>query len=138
MAKTAQPEALQAQIERPIGTTKQRAEYLDGQGGNDGLGVDQGRVAEVVQAVRAEDLSTGLEPHGLAEADARVLGEQLWGDASESAKHGPAGVDDLDLTVAAEKKRKEVSKERLSVYFGITTRQDRDPLSPACSLVGPA
>ena len=79
-----------------------RAESTDlaGQGGNDGLGVDQGRVAQVVEAVRAEDLSAGLEPDGLAEGDA-VLGEQLWGHAAQGTEHGPASVDDLDLAVAA-------------------------------------
>ncbi len=107
-------------------------------------------VAQVVEAVGAEDLGTSLEPHRLAELrssgpaqpqqrsgkyqlhaaqcqcfvgaaqhlkmlmlwmpsmpggthrHARVLGEQLWGDAAEGAEHGPAGVDDLDLPVAGE------------------------------------
>ncbi len=80
--------------------TKRREVYLAGQGGDDGLGVDQRGVAQVVQAVRAEDLSTSLEPDGLAEGDA-VLGEELWGHAAQGAEHGPAGVDDLDLAVAA-------------------------------------
>ena len=75
---------------------------LAGQGGDDGLGVDQRGVAQVVEAVRAEDLSAGLEPHGLAKGDA-VLGEQLGQHAAQSAEHGPAGVDHLDLTVAATK-----------------------------------
>ena len=29
-----------------------------------------------------------------------VLCEELWGEAAEGAQHGPASVDDLDLTVA--------------------------------------
>ena len=78
-----------------------RRGYLAGQGGDDGLGVHQGGVAQVVEAVRAEDLSAGLEPDGLAEGDA-VLGEQLWGHAAQGSEHGPASVDDLDLAVAAE------------------------------------
>ena len=36
--------------------------YLDGQGGDDGLCVDQRGVAQVVQAISAEDLCAGLEP----------------------------------------------------------------------------
>jgi hypothetical protein len=31
-----------------------------------------------------------------------VLGKQLGGDAAQSAKHGPTGVDHLQLAVAAE------------------------------------
>ncbi len=31
-----------------------------------------------------------------------VLGKQFRGEAAESAQHGPAGVDHLDLTVARE------------------------------------
>ena len=77
-----------------------RSKYLAGQGGDDGLGVDQRGVAQVVEAVRAEDLSAGLEPDGLAEGDA-VLGKQLWGHAAQGTEHGPPGVDDLDLAVAA-------------------------------------
>lgn len=75
--------------------------HLAGQSGDDGLGVDQGGVAEVVEAVRAEDLSASLEPHSLAEGHARVLRKELWGNAAQGAEHGPAGVDDLDLAVAA-------------------------------------
>lgn len=37
-----------------------------------------------------------------AHVDAGVLGEQLGGDAAQSSKHGPPGVDDLDLPVAGE------------------------------------
>ena len=62
--------------------------YLDGQGGNDGLCVDQRWVSEVVQSIAGEDLGTGLEPDALAEVDARVLGQQLWGEASECSQHG--------------------------------------------------
>ena len=62
--------------------------------------MDQRGVAQVVQAVRAEDLSASLEPDSLAEGDA-VLGQELWGHTAQGAEHGPAGVDDLDLTVTA-------------------------------------
>ncbi len=68
--------------------------------GNDGLGVDEGGVAEVVEAAGGEDLRAGLPPDGLAKGDA-VLGEQLWGHAAQGAEHGPPSVDDLDLTVPA-------------------------------------
>ncbi len=85
---------------------------LAGQGGDDGLGVDQGGVAQVVEAVRAEDLSAGLEPDGLAEGDA-VLGEQLWGHAAQGSEHGPASVDDLDLAVAAHNYTQYISSHAL-------------------------
>ena len=63
--------------------------------------MNQAGVAEVVQPSRAENLGSGLEPHGLAELDA-VLGQELGSDAPESAEHGPAGMDDLELAVAGE------------------------------------
>jgi hypothetical protein len=59
--------------------------HLAGQGGDDALCVDQGRVAQVVQAVAAEDLGARLEPDGLAE-----LGAVLW-EAGSSV--GSAGCD---------------------------------------------
>ena len=49
------------------------SDYLHGQGGDDGLGVDNGGVAQVVQAVLVKDLSTSLEPGGLLELDAGIL-----------------------------------------------------------------
>ena len=42
----------------------------------------------------------GLEPDSLLELNA-VLLQQLGGEAAKSTKHGPAGVDDLKLTVAS-------------------------------------
>ena len=63
--------------------------------------MDQRAVAKVVQATVLEDLGTSLEPHGLTELHA-VLGQQLGGHAAQGAKHGPTGMDDLKLTVAAE------------------------------------
>ena len=50
--------------------TTAQALHLAGQGGDDALCVDQGRVAQVVQAVAAKDLGTGLEPHCLTEGRA--------------------------------------------------------------------
>jgi hypothetical protein len=58
--------------------------HLARQRGEDALRVDEGRVAEVVQAAVLEDLGAGLEPHGLAEGHA-VLGQQLGGDAAQGA-----------------------------------------------------
>ena len=49
--------------------------------------------------VLVEDLGTSLEPDWLLEGDA-VLCQQLGEDASQSSKHGPPGVDDLDLPAA--------------------------------------
>ncbi len=68
--------------------------------GDDGLGVDEGGVAEVVQATRGEDLGASLPPDGLAKGDA-VLGQQLWGHAAQGSEHGPPRVDHLDLAVPA-------------------------------------
>ena len=64
------------------------------QGGDDGLRVDQRRVAQVVQAVVAEDLGASLEPHGLIDGGA-VGGQQLRGHAAEGAEHRPPSVDQL-------------------------------------------
>ena len=75
--------------------------HLAGQGGDDVLGVHQRRVAQVVEAALLEDLSAGLEPHGLTELHA-VLGQQLGGDAAQGAEHRPASVDQLELAVALE------------------------------------
>jgi hypothetical protein len=46
--------------------------------------VDQGAVAQVVEAALLEDLGACLEPHSLTEWHA-VLGQQLRGDAAQSA-----------------------------------------------------
>ena len=74
---------------------------LHGDGRDDRLRVDQGRVAEVVEPVALEDLGTGREPdRGLVRERHAVVLEDLRHDAAERAEHGPAGVDDLDLAVA--------------------------------------
>ena len=76
---------------------------LDDEGSSDGLGVDEGGVAEVVEATVSEEGGTGLEPDGgISEVNGTVALEELRGDAAEGTKHGPASVDDLDLTVASE------------------------------------
>jgi hypothetical protein len=74
---------------------------LDGHGGNDGLGMDEVRVAKVVQAIVREDGGTGLEPDGsISKVSSTVSLEELGGEAAKGTKHGPAGVDQLDLAVA--------------------------------------
>ncbi|GIL65756.1 hypothetical protein Vafri_19455, partial [Volvox africanus] len=84
----------------------------EGKGGDDVLGVHQRGVAQVVQTALLEDLSAGLEPHGLTELHA-VLRQQLGGHAAQGAKHGPAGMDQLQLAVALEGLR--VSRQAGSV-----------------------
>ncbi len=50
--------------------------HLGGDGGDDGLGVDEGGVAKVVETVSTEDLRARLEPNRLLELHAPVL--LLW------------------------------------------------------------
>nr|GME07781.1 chlorophyll A-B binding protein of LHCII type 1 [Ipomoea batatas] len=69
--------------------------------GQDALSVDQAWVAQVVKTSLAEDLSSGLEPHRLAELHA-VAGQQLRENASKGSKHRPSGVDHLQMTVLGE------------------------------------
>ena len=75
---------------------------LGEQGGGDGLSVDQGGVAEVVEATVSEDVGTNLEPDGLTEVDGTVALQELGGHAAEGTKHGPASMDDLEFPVAGE------------------------------------
>ena len=76
---------------------------LNGDGGNDRLGMDQVGVAEVVEAIVREDGGTSLEPGGgITELGGTVCLEELGGDAAKGTKHGPASVDHLDLAVAGE------------------------------------
>ena len=77
-------------------------EHLEDGDGDDGLGVDERLGAQVVETTLLEDLGPGLEPDSLAEVGATVLGDELGGDAPEGTEHGPARVDHLGLTVAAE------------------------------------
>jgi hypothetical protein len=69
---------------------------------SDRLGVDESGVAEVVEATITEDGGTDLEPDSLAKVNGTVALEELGNNASESTKHSPASVDDLDLAVAGE------------------------------------
>lgn len=63
----------------------------------------QGGVAQVVQAALLEDGGASLEPDGgLAEADAVLILQQLGRHHAQGAQQGPAGVDQLQLAVAAE------------------------------------
>jgi len=64
--------------------------------------MDEGWVPEVVQTAFGEDLRSCLEPDGLAELDSGVFAEELRGEASEGAQHGPSGMDDLELAVLGE------------------------------------
>ncbi|KAK2987242.1 hypothetical protein RJ640_001758, partial [Escallonia rubra] len=67
----------------------------------DALGVDQAWIAQVVESTFAENLGSSLEPHCLAELDT-IAGQQLGEDASKGSKHGPSGVNHLELTVLGE------------------------------------
>ncbi|KAK2985766.1 hypothetical protein RJ640_025774 [Escallonia rubra] len=67
---------------------------LGGPNGQDALCVDQTWVSQVIKATLAENLSSGLEPHSLAELDT-IAGQQLGEDASKGSKHGPSGVNHL-------------------------------------------
>ena len=60
--------------------------HLDGDGGDDGLCVDQRGVAQVVQATAAQDLGTGLPPHSLTE-----LHQHHQSQLGPSEAHCPAG-----------------------------------------------
>lgn len=73
--------------------------------------------AEIVEAFRGEDLGAGLEPDGLAESSALVLGQDLGGDTAEGPEHGPPTVNHLELPVAPECLR--VSRETSSVLHKI-------------------
>ncbi len=59
-------------------------------------------LTEVVKATLLEDLGAGLEPQGLAELHTSVLLQELRGEAAQSAEHGPAGMDQLNLAVTGE------------------------------------
>ena len=69
--------------------TEGRALHLAGDGGDDGLCVDQRGVAQVVQAAAAQDLGTSLPPHGLTElhAAASLISDWLIHIASATEKN---------------------------------------------------
>ena len=58
--------------------TEGRALHLAGDGGDDGLCVDQRGVAQVVQSAAAQDLGTSLPPHGLTELHAAASYISDW------------------------------------------------------------
>jgi len=63
----------------------------------------QGGVAQVVQATLLEDGSTSLPPDGgITELNTIVVSQQLRGDHAQGTQQGPAGVDQLQLTVTLE------------------------------------
>ena len=57
---------------------------LAGDGGDDGLCMDQRGVAQIVQATAAQDLGTGLPPHGLTKL------HQCKGFKLDPCQHSPA------------------------------------------------
>ena len=75
--------------------------HLEAHDSNDGLGVDEAGVAEVVDASLREDVASSLPPDSLAEGGA-VVGQDLGGEAADRAEHGPAAVHELDLAVGCE------------------------------------
>ena len=79
-----------------LGSPTDSAAHLRGDHRDDGLSVDEAGLAEVVEAIVGKDLRASLEPGRL------IGGAQLGGDAAEGTQHGPAGVDELGLTVSAD------------------------------------
>ena len=63
--------------------------------GHNRVGVHQTVEAEVLDTLVVKDLGSSLEPGNVS-----GVGGPLWHDAAEGTKHGPAGVDQLDLAVA--------------------------------------
>ena len=72
----------------PVGLDKSHHDDLNGQDSDDGLGVDQAWVSEVVKSALVEDEGTSLEPRN-------VLGgvEGLWKHATEGTEHSPPAVE---------------------------------------------
>ena len=80
---------------------------------------------------------TGLEPHGLAKLDAVVLGQDLGRHAAEGAEHRPAGVDELELTVALERLRvRREARGVPAVVAGELACAGDENSSTLCGLVG--
>ena len=75
----------------PVSLDQSHEDDLGGQGGDDGLCVHQGGVAQVVEPVLVEDLGAGLEPGGLLKLDSSVFLQQLWGHAPKGAQHSLQG-----------------------------------------------
>ena len=66
------------------------------------MGMDQARLAQVVQAILKEDLGTSLEPDSLAEWHAAPLGQRLRKEVPQHTQHGPLGIDHIHHTVAGQ------------------------------------
>lgn len=82
--------------------SKTHEHNLGSQGVDDALGMDEAWVSQVVQTIISENLSTSLPPDRLTELNTSELGKELGGEASKSAKHGPTGMDELQLAVGCE------------------------------------
>jgi len=69
-------------------------DVLDDQGSNDRMSVDNTGDSKVLDALIRENLGTSVEP-----LDVTSIGQRLGDNAAESTKHGPASVDQFNLTV---------------------------------------
>jgi hypothetical protein len=65
--------------------------------------METGARTEVIEATGLENLGASLKPDSLAKGNTLILGKQLGCHTAESTKHGPAGVDELELAVTAER-----------------------------------
>merc|ERR1719419_971274 len=80
-----------------VGLNKTHQHNLAGNNGDDGLGVNKGRVAKVVKTTLGQHKSTSLEPWDVASSI-----KSLRSDASNNTQHSPSCVDQLGLTVGSE------------------------------------
>ena len=71
---------------------------LDNDNSDNGLGMDEARLSEVVEAVLGEDLGTSLEPRGLGIRGLVKLGDEH----AEGTEESPASMDDLNSPVLGE------------------------------------
>ena len=81
--------------------------------------------------VLVKDLGTSLEPDWLLEGDT-VLGQQLWGQASQGSQHSPPGVDDLNLPVPADQRGKFVRRDCWQTMDYILLKHIKLCLSRTC------
>ena len=82
-----------------VGLKGTHQDKLAGRDSKDGLGVHQVGAAKVAQTALREDMSTSLEPHRPIDLHTSVLGQQLMGQAAQSAQHSPTSVGQLGLMV---------------------------------------
>jgi hypothetical protein len=68
---------------------------LHDESSHNGVGVHQTIETEVLDTLVVEDLCSSLEPGNVS-----GVGGPFWHNAAKGTKHGPAGVDQLDLAVA--------------------------------------